>query len=61
MKIPKDSPTKEGQRVVHRGASGKKGVITQRTRSASWLWVKWDDFEKQMLCHQSELKVEEAP
>lgn len=56
MKIPKDSPTKEGQRVQHRGRD-RRGLIASRTRSASWFWVKWDDRPNEQLCHQGELQV----
>lgn len=56
MKIPPDSPTKEGQVVTHRGGH-REGIITSRTRSASWFWVKWDDQPAEQLCHQNELKI----
>ncbi len=59
MKIPPDSPTKEGQIVTRRGTSCE-GLITSRTRSASWFWVKWDDQMSEQLCHQNELKVHEG-
>lgn len=40
-KIPKDSPTAEGQRVVLRGR-GAVGTVT-RMDDAYWVWVDWDE------------------
>lgn len=57
MKIPKDIPTKVGDRVRHRGRVPERiGTVLSLVRQPSWMWVRWDN-RPPMLCHQNELQL----
>jgi hypothetical protein len=57
MKTPKDSPTKEGDRVCHRGWPDAPGTVMRFVRQPSWMMIRWDDPDHHppLICHQSEL------
>ena len=56
MKRPKDSPTKEGQRVIWRGR-GALGTV-QKMDERGWVWVAWDEgMNAPRVCHQNELAL----
>lgn len=58
MKIPKDVPTKVGDRVRQRG-SDRTGEVAGYVRSMAWFRIKWDDGKGPMICHQNELQLTE--
>jgi hypothetical protein len=61
MKIPPDSPTKDGQRVQHRGRTPERIGTVLRIVPPHWFWVRWDYLpERPILCHPNELKIVES-
>lgn len=60
MKIPKDSPTKVGDRVIKRGRPGI-GVVRSLLSHPGWMETIWEDgSDNPTICHQSELQRIEA-
>jgi hypothetical protein len=54
MKVPKDSPTAIGERVVLRGR-GASGVVS-KIDEGGWVWVDWDEgVRAPKICFVSEL------
>lgn len=55
-KMPKDVPTKPGDRIRQRG-SERTGEIVGYVRSLTWFRIKWDDGKGPLICHQNELQL----
>jgi hypothetical protein len=61
MKIPPDSPTKVGDRVVHRGDTERRvGTVLRFVRQPTWMFIDWSATATgtpPKICHCSELKL----